>query len=62
MEIKDSTLSTWKSKYCTAIKDFQKKGKYAESGEISATKLPSKKRLLLGNDLDRQVELRSWYS
>ena len=43
MEIKDSTLSTWKSKYCAAIKDCQREGKYAESGEITVTSLPSKK-------------------
>ena len=57
--IKDSTLSTWKSKYCDAIKECQKGGKYAESGEIVVTSLPSKKRgrpLLIGNDLDKQVQ------
>jgi len=43
MEINDNTLSIWKSKYCAAIKDCQKEGKYAESGEISVTELPSKK-------------------
>ena len=56
MKIKDSTLSTWKSKYCAAIKDWQREGKYAESSEITVTSLPSKKRgrpLLLGNELDR---------
>ena len=59
MEIKDSTLSTWKSKYCAAIKDCQREGKYAESGEFIVTSLPSKKQgrpLLLGNELDRQVQ------
>ena len=58
-EIKDSTLSTWKSKYCSAIKECQKEGKYAESGEIVVSSLPSKKRgrpLLMGDDLDRQVQ------
>jgi len=59
VEIKDSTLSTWKSKYCDAIKDCQKEGKYTESGEIVVTSLPSKKRgrpLLVGDDLDKQVQ------
>lgn len=59
MEIKDSTLSTRKSKYCDAIRECQKEGKYSESGGIIVTSLPSKKRgrpLLIGNELDRQVQ------
>ena len=59
VEIKDSMLSTWKSKYCNAIKECQKEGKYAESGEIVVTSLPSKKRgrpLLIGKELDKQVQ------
>ena len=30
-------------KYCNAIKEFQKEGKYAESGKIVVASLPSKK-------------------
>ena len=59
MEIKDNTLSTWKSKYCDAIKEYQKAGKYADSGEIVVTSLPSKKRgrpLLIGDKFDKQVQ------
>ena len=46
-------------KYCDAIKECQKAGKYADSGEIFVTSLPSKKQgrpLLIGVELDKQVQ------
>ena len=39
MEIKDSMLSTWQSKYCKAIKECQKEGKYTGLGEIVVASL-----------------------
>jgi len=60
VEIKDSMLSTWKSRYFDAIKECQKAGKYADSGgEIVVTSLPCKTRgrpLLIGDELDKQVQ------
>ena len=43
-EIKESTLSTWKSKYLYEIKERHKEGAYDKSGEIVVSSLPSKKR------------------
>ena len=58
-EIKESTLSTWKSKYLNEIKERHKARAYDKSGEIVVSSLPSKKRgrpLLLGDELDKQVQ------
>ena len=59
IEIKESTLSTWKSKYLAEIERRHKEGLCATSGEIVVSSLPSKKRgrpLLLGEILDKQVQ------
>ena len=58
-EIKESTLSTWKSKCLNEIKERHKERAYDKSGEIVVSSLPSKKRgrpLLLGDKLDKQVQ------
>ena len=58
-EIKESTFSTWKSKYKKKINNLHKERRYGESGEIIVSDLTSMKRerpLLLGEELDRQVQ------
>ena len=55
-EIKESTLSTMKSKYLNEIKEHHKARAYDKSGEIVVSSLPNKKHrrsLLLGDELDK---------
>ena len=58
-EIKQNTLSTWKSKYLNEIKEHHKARVYDKLGEIVVSSLLSKKRgrpLLLGDKLDKQAQ------
>ena len=58
-DIKDSMISTWKSKYLEELRKCHKSGKYAESDETVVSSLPSLKRgrpLLVGDTLDKQVQ------
>lgn len=51
-EIKESTLSTWKSKYLNKIKEHHKEGAYDKSGEIVVSS-QHRRPLLLENKLDK---------
>ena len=58
-EIRESSVSTWKSKYVTELDCKQKAGDFEASGALVVDTLPLKKRgrpLLLGNELDDQVK------
>jgi len=59
VQIKESSLSTWKSKYYEEVKRLSKNRQFAESGEIVVASLPILKRgrpLLVGDTLDAQVQ------
>ena len=54
VQLNESTLSTWKSKYYKEIKRLSKNRQFAESGEITVTTLPNLKQsspLLVGDTL-----------
>ena len=54
IQLKESMLNTWKSKYYEEVKRFSKNRQFAESGEIVLTALPNLKRgrpLLVGDTL-----------
>ena len=58
-DIKDSSLSTWKSKYVEEFGRKQDVGEFEENGDIVVHSIPQKKRgrpLLLGNELDDRVK------
>ena len=58
-EIKESSVSTWKSKYVNELDRKRKAGDFEASGEVVIDTLPLKKRgrpLLLGSELDDQVK------
>ena len=54
VQLKESTLSTWRSEYYKELKRFSKNRQFTESGEIVVTTLPSLK--LKGDTLDHQVQ------
>jgi len=58
-EIKDSSVSTWKSKYAEELDHKREAGEFEENGDVVVYSIPQKKRgrpLLLGNELDDRVK------
>ena len=59
IQLKESMLNTWKSKYYEEVKRFSMNRQFAESGEIIVTTLSNLKPgrpLLAGDTLDNQVQ------
>ena len=51
--VKESSVWVWKAKY---LAEIARKQETDETGDISVTKLPSKRPLLLGEKLDMEVK------
>lgn len=59
VEIRESSVSTWKAKYTAELNRKRANGDFEANGEVVVESLPSKKRgrpLLLGCELDDQVK------
>ena len=59
VEIKDSSVSTWKSKYVEEFDRKRKAGEFEGNGDVVVHSIPQKKRgrpLLLGYELDDRVK------